>query len=140
QPVSAGQKQLPTGSWANEVQISRKQAPEAILVAMAEEADRLPLLVTRVDAPEGVHVEPVVVAINKRGNELALVENPDPLWRGIDKIGIAAVQVIRSEELAEQDRCVHDEKNCAGQNGDPVAAQFPPHHSPFRRHVKALLR
>src|ERR1700730_13910824 len=140
EPIGPRQKKLPADGRTHQVQITWKQPPDAILAAVAEEADRLPRAVVRIDAFEGVHIEPVVVAINKRGDQLAFVEDADPLWRSIDEISITGVQAIWSEDLANQYRCVHNQKDHTGHNGDAVAAQLPPHHPPLRRHIKALLR
>src|SRR6266446_7847339 len=139
--VGSGQEQLPAVGRANKVQVAGKQPPEAICTTMTEEAYWLPLLrVRRIDSLQVVHVEPVVIPINKGWGETALIEDPDSLWRGIDKIRVPRIQIIRGEEFAKEDRQIHRQKYRAGQKGDPVAAQLPPHHSPFRRHVKALLR
>src|SRR5215469_484910 len=108
-----------------------KQPPEAIPLATAKEADRLPLAVPGIDAFQRPHVEPVIVAINKWRNEPAFIKNPYPLRRRINEIGVPGIEVIGSQELAEQDRCVHGEKDRAGQYGYPVAAEFPPHHPPL---------
>src|ERR1700730_1070466 len=139
--VGSGQEQLPAVSRANKVQIAGKQPPEAICTTMTEEAYWLPFLrVGLIDSLKIIHVEPVVIPINKGWDEMALIEDPDSLRRGIDKIRVPRIQIIRGEEFTQEDRQIHRQKYRAGQNCDPVAAQLPPHHSPLRRHVKALLR
>src|SRR5262249_44159766 len=140
QSISPGQKEMPSLGRTKEVQIPRKQPPEAIFTTTAEEADRFPFAVARIDTLQGVHVEPVIKAINKWGYQSAIIEDPDPLWRSVNEIGVAGVQVIGSEELTNQDRRIHHQKDHAGQNGNPMAAQLPPNHSPLGRHIKALLR
>ena len=122
QPIGPAQKKLPADGRAHQVQITWKQSPEAILAAVADKADRLPRAIVGIDAFEGVHIEPVIVAINKRGDQFALVEDPDSLWRSIDEISITDVQAIWSEDFANQSRCVHDQKDRTGHNGDRVAA------------------
>src|SRR5260221_97712 len=103
--VSSGQEQLPAVSRANKVQVAGKQPPEAISTTMTEEAYWLSFLrVGRIDSLQVVHVEPVVIPINKGWDEVALIEDPDSLWRSIDKIRVPRIQVIRGEELAKEDR------------------------------------
>ena len=72
---------------------------------MAEEADRLSLLgILGVDPLKVCHVEPIVVTIDERGDESALVEDPDALRRRIDEVGVACIEAIGGEKLADQDR------------------------------------
>src|SRR5215472_3130407 len=80
QPIGAEQKQLPAARRAGEVQVARDQPPEQIFIAATEEADRLTFLrVRRVDALKVGHVEPIIVAINKRDDQPTIVKDPDAL-------------------------------------------------------------
>src|SRR6202021_558977 len=63
EPIGPGQKKLPIYGRANQMQITRKQPPEAVLAAVAEEADRLPLAVARISAFEGVYVEATLAPV-----------------------------------------------------------------------------
>ena len=71
---------------------------------------------------------------------MAMVKNVDRLRRGIDEVGIAGVHPVRGEKLANHDPEIHREQDCAGCNGDAVAAQLPPHHAPLRGDIKPFLR
>src|SRR5260370_34170128 len=91
-PRSASQEQLPAVRGANKVQIAGKQPPEAICTTVTEEAYWLPLLrVWRIDSLQVVHVEPVVIPINKGRYEGALINDPDSLWLSIDKIRVPRI-------------------------------------------------
>src|SRR5437868_5320302 len=123
------------------MQIGGKQAPKLILVAMAKEANRLRLLcIRRVDPLEFGHVEPIIVPVNKRSDQSAVAKDPDTLGRSEDEVGVARIEAVRRQELADQDRQVHRQQDRPGDDGNTVAQQLPPHHPPLRGHVEALLR
>src|SRR5437016_4775842 len=123
------------------MQIGGKQAPKLILVAMAKEANRLRLLcIRRVDPLEFGHVEPIIVPVNKRSDQSAVAKEPDTLGRSEDAVGVARIEAVRRQELADQDRQVHRQQDRAGDDGNTVAQQLPPHHPPLRGHVEAFLR
>src|SRR5579862_474654 len=96
--------------------------------------------VWRVDAPQVGHVEVIVVTVDERQGELAAVEQVHALRRGIDEVGMAAIEPVGRKELAEQDHHVKSEEERPGGDGNPVPAQPPPHQQQRRRAVEALLR
>jgi hypothetical protein len=92
EPVGAEQEQLPVLGRADEMEARRGEAPEQVLVAVAEEPERVVLVRVRgVDPVQVVHVEAVVVALDIRGDEAARVEEAHVLRRRVDKIGVARV-------------------------------------------------
>src|SRR3984893_13453005 len=108
---------------------------------MAKEADWLWFLwIRRIDPFELGHVEPVIVAVDKRSDQSTLVKDPDTLRWCKNEVGVARVETVRGQKLADQNGQVHRQQDSAGDNGDPVAQQLPPHHPPLRGHVEALLR
>src|SRR5271166_4244494 len=128
-------------SRADEMEIGAEQSPEQIIVATAKEADGVAFLgARRVDSLEVGHIEPIVETVDEWGNQPAVVEDPHPLRRGKDEIGVACVQSVRGKKLTDQNREVHGQQDGTGYNGHSMAAELPPHHPPLRRHVKALLR
>src|SRR5215472_3949248 len=123
------------------MQIGTEQSPEQIFVTVAKKADSLALLrVRRINSLEVGHVEPIVETIDERGDQPAIVKDSDPLWRCKVKIGVAGVQTIRGEKLADQDRQIHDQQHHTGYDCHSVATELPPHHPPLRRHVESFLR
>src|SRR6516162_1813293 len=95
-------------SGADEMQVGTEQSPEQILVAAAKEADSLAFLgVRRVDSLEVGHVEPIVETVYKRGDQPAIVKDPHVLWRRKDEIGVACVETVGGEKLADQYRQIH---------------------------------
>src|SRR5215472_16985254 len=122
------------------MKITRNQSPEQIIVAMAKESNSLPFLrVGRINALEVGHVQPIVESIDKWSDQTAIVKDAHPLRRRKDKIGVACVQAVGREKLADQDRQIHGQQHRSGYDGHPVAAELPPHHPPLRGHVEALL-
>ena len=70
QPVGAEQEQLAVLGRTEEMKIPLEQAPEAIAVATAEEADPLHVVgIVGVLALEIVHVEPHRAAVHERADE-----------------------------------------------------------------------
>src|SRR6516225_76955 len=123
------------------MQVGREQSPEQIIVATTKEADSLAFLwVGRIDSLEVGHVEPIVKTIDERSDQPAVMKDPHPLRRGKDEIGVAGVQAVRSEKLADQDRKVHGQEDRTRYNSHAMATKLPPHHPPLRSHVKAFLR
>src|SRR5439155_18625262 len=122
------------------MQVGSEQAPELILVAMAKEADWFWFLwIRRIDPFELGHVEPVIVAIDKRSRQSTLVEDPDTLrWRK-DEFGVARVETVRGQERADQNGQVHRQQDGARNHSDTMATKLPPHHPPLRGHKEALL-
>ncbi len=104
EPVGAEQKQLAALRRADQVEIARDEAPVIVLVAVAKEPDRLVLgWVRRVDPPEIGHVEMVAVAVDERPGGAAVIEHMQALRRRVDEVGMAAVERIGREHLAEHD-------------------------------------
>ncbi len=66
---------MPSVGRADEMNVAVDEAPEAVAIAVAEEAQRLRrVAVLDVDALQVLHVEVVVEAVDERPDELALVE------------------------------------------------------------------
>src|SRR6516162_9689273 len=102
-------------SRADEMEIGTEQSPEQILVATAKEADRLAFLAVRcVDSLEVGHVEPIVETVYKRGDQPAIVKDPHALWRRKDEIGVARVETVGGEKLANQYRQIHGQQDRTG--------------------------
>src|SRR5260370_10357035 len=126
---------------AGEMEIALEEAPERVAVAVAEKADGLRLAgILGVDAPQIAHVEVIIVAVDEGPDELPVMKQMDALRRREDEIGVARLVVVGRQDLAHRDRQIHGKEDGAGQHGDAVALQLPPHHAPLRRHVVALLR
>src|SRR5207249_7509480 len=116
------QKQLSPASRTGEMQVGTEQAPKLILAAMAKEADRFwSLRIRRIDPLELGHVEPVIVAIYERSGQSTLVEDPDTLRRRKNEIGVARVETVRGQELADQNGQIHCQQDSARDHGDTVA-------------------
>src|SRR5258707_13280980 len=80
EPVGAEQEELAVLGRADEMDVALDQPPEEIAVAVAEEAQLLHLGgIGGVDALQVLHVEVVVVAIDERPDEAALVEEMERL-------------------------------------------------------------
>ncbi len=141
EPVGAEQEQLPALGRTGKMQVAGKQAPELVAVAVAEKPQRLALFrVRRVDPLEPLHVEPIVETEDERGDQPALVKDVHRLRRRIDEVGVAGVDAVGGEELADRDPEIHRQQDHPGGDGDAVALQLPPHHPPLRGDVEALLR
>src|SRR5690606_3127418 len=58
-----------------------------------------------------------------------------------DEVGVAGLEPVGREELAEGRGEIHEEEKRAGDHREPVAAELPPHHAPLRgQEVAFLLR
>ena len=55
------------------------------------------------------------IAVDERAHELALVEQMDALRRRVDELRVAALQVVRRQDLGDEDAQVHRE-----QQNDPT--------------------
>ena len=79
---------------ADEVEVHGDQSPELVLVASAEEAQRLHLLeIDGVLALQVLEVELEVEAIDEGADEAALVEQVHRLRREMDEVGMAGVRL-----------------------------------------------
>ena len=138
--VGAEQEQGAVLGRADEVEVGRYHAPEAVLVARAEEAQRVDLVrIERVLALQVLEVELEAEAVDVRPDEAALVPQMHVLRREVDEVGVAAVQVVGRDPLRDEDRAVHQREHPGRDHRDPVAAELPPHQLPLRGGVEALL-
>src|SRR5579863_1642957 len=140
EPVGAEQEQLPAIGRADEMEACRDEAPEQVFVALAEKAQGLVLCrVGRVDTLQIIHVEMVVVALDIGRGEPVFAKNVNMLRRRVDEVGVAGIEPVRRDDLADQGRRVHRQQQTAGDHRDAVTAQPPPHQPPLRRLVETLL-
>src|SRR5262249_44141373 len=139
-PVGAEQEGGAALGRAEQVKARRNDAPPAVGIAQAEEAQLFHARrIGRVFAFEGGHVEVIAKAIHERPDEAALVKQMHALRRRVDEVGVTAVQVVGRQELAGDDRSIEQDENDTREHGEAVAPELPPHHPPLRGEIEPLL-
>ena len=125
---------------ADQVQVALPLTPEPVLVAAAEETQRLRLRrIGLVDPFEGLHVEPVAVAQHVRADEPPLVEQVDRLRRRVDELGVARGRGVGRQELDDDDGAIEQQQDRGRDHGQMMLPELPPHQPPLRGGVKAFL-
>ena len=128
---------------AEQMQPARDQPPQTILVAAHQQVDRkahrrvLPAV-----QGEGVHVALGSQVVHERPQMEAAagVDEVDLLRRAQDVVGVAFVDVVGGEELAEQGAGDDEEgDDCGPHHRQPVRLELAPHQPPLRRDVVGLL-
>src|SRR3954468_17112902 len=140
QAIGAQYIEGPAFGRADEVQAGIEEAPEAILVAQAQEAQAVDLAgIVGVVALQVLEVELHVGAVHERPDKASLVEEMQPLRRRVDVLRVARGEVVGRDQLAHQDRGIERRENDRRGDRDAVAAELPPHDLPLRGAVEALL-
>jgi hypothetical protein len=120
------------------VKIALPQAPEFVAVASAKEADGMNLgLVVQINALQRVHIERHVASIHERADEGAFVEQMDRLGWCMNVIDVARVQIVGSQELADENHRVKRRQENPRYERHLVPLELPPHQPPLRGEIDA---
>src|SRR5208282_4480444 len=88
--VGAEEEERAALGRTDEVEAPLDQAPEAVGVAQAEEAEALDLgRIGGIDPAQGLHVEAGIDAVDEGPDEAAVVEEMHGLGRGVEEVRIA---------------------------------------------------
>src|SRR5688572_7385985 len=138
EPVGAQQKHLAVLGGADQMQVTLPQAPELVGIAAAQKTNRKHLApVISIFAFQRVHVELHVTPVDEGSDIGSFVKQVEGLGRSVDEIDIAGMQIVRRQELADENREIkRGEQNARGK-GDLVPLELPPHQPPLRGHVDA---
>ena len=113
---------------AEQVQVAVEQAPQLVVRAAHEQAQRIPLRpVHGIDATPGSIVHPRRVSIHEGAQMQAVVtDKTHALRRGRQHVG-KLLHVVGGDELAEPGCEIHDQQNGTADQGQPVLLEAPPH-------------
>ncbi|MND33130.1 hypothetical protein D3C80_237150 [compost metagenome] len=90
------------------------EAPEFVGIALAEEAEPLHLVgIVGVDAPQVLHVQRHLLAVDEWPDERPVMKQMHRLRRRIDVIHVARVEIIRRKKLGDDDRQIAEQQEYA---------------------------
>src|SRR5262245_32034887 len=138
--VGPEQVELPPLRRADEVKLALEQAPKAILVPLAEKAKLLDfVLINGVFAPQRLRIQLELVAIDKRADELPVMEQVHRLRRRQNAADILGVLIVGRDEFANQDRGVEGSQEYTRHYCRAMAQEAPPHELPLGGQVVFFL-